>query len=479
MGKKKGKGEGWSKPGFWGDADTWDQSAVDPIDWTSDPYNPDSTSFQEFDTLSPGQTSKYLRLQVNNDGKPNSTAVIALSLDSSEPAGFSQETYVLKESSAGSYIADGTGTTASGTPKLVAGGTIKDTVIVILDAQSPAPVQLGGNADDNFGSSNAALSGINIIYAGAGNDKIRGGANNDILRGQAGNDHLKGQNGDDVLLGEAGDDVIYGGNSSNAISNPDRADGAFQLRSYDYLIGGSGDDTLYGESGVDILLGGIGNDLVDGGDGLDILLGGKGNDTLRGGASANTVIRQYLNGEEGNDEIYGGSGTDLLIGEAGNDKLFGEAGDDFLSGGGGNNFLDGGTGNDDLSSELGNDTLMGGEGNDTLNGYSAAKTDGTQFDRLTGGAGADTFILGDFQGVSYVESGDGYAVIQDYQAEDRIQINGSFSQYTLEYKLVDGIGSSALDTEIYFTSANNSRDRIAIIQDSTNIALNTNNFVLV
>ena len=506
MGKKKGKGEGWSKPGFWGNEDTWDETAVDPIAWSSDPYNPNSTSFQEFDTLAPGQTKKFLQLQVNNDGNPNSTSVIALSLDSSEPAGFSQETYILKEARSGSYLANGAGATASGTPELAAGGSSKDTVVIILDAQSPAPVQFGNGVDNNFGSSNAFLSSINILYAGAGNDKIRGGANKDVLRGQLGHDHIRGDNGDDVLLGEAGNDLIYGGNSSNTITDPDFEAGAYQIRSYDYLIGGSGHDTLYGESGVDILSGGTGHDLLDGGEGLDILLGGKGNDTLQGGASAATAIRQYLNGEEGNDEIYGGSGVDLLLGGTGSDKLYGEAGNDrligdepvyettgeagndslyggfgndTLSGGGGNNLLEGGTGNDYLSSELGNDTLVGGEGNDTLDGYDAAKTDGTQFDRLIGDAGADTFVLGDFWGVSYVESGDGYAVIQDYQSEDRIKIKGSFSQYTLEYKSLGGIGTGAQDTEIYFTSANGSRDRIAIIQDTTNIVLSSVNFVLI
>jgi Ca2+-binding RTX toxin-like protein len=523
MARKKGKS--WSKPGFWGNEDKWDENSTEPINW-SDSFSPNSTNLLPFNSLDSGQASQYLSLLVKNDDK-NKNGVICMTLESNDAAGFSQETYLLREPGAGSYIANGTGTTAAGTPRLVAGSRIKEATVIILDAQSPAPLQLGNGDDNNFVNTNSVLNrinldGVNVIYAGGGNDRIRGGAGNDFLWGQSGNDQLKGETGDDVLSGDAGDDVLWGGNSTDTLFDPDQEYSPDQLVGYDYLIGGSGNDTLYGEAGVDILLGGTGNDVLDGGDGLDILIGGSGNDILRGGASSNTVISQYLDGGEGNDQLYGGSGRDSMGGGSGDDRLFGDAGDDYLSGdnyneasgndflsggagidslggGAGNDTLEGGTDNDELYGDAGNDTLnggigndsldgglgtdilIGGEGNDRLNGSNYyTNTDTSQFDKLTGGAGNDDFILGDSEGVFYVETGDGYAIIQDWNpADDRIEVKGNLSQYSLEFNSVGGIGTNARDTEIYYTSASGARDRIAIIQDSTNISLSTLDFVVV
>ncbi|MBD3884738.1 hypothetical protein IFO70_23660 [Phormidium tenue FACHB-886] len=541
-----GKGKAWSKPGFWGNEDKWQESAVEPLDWSTSPFSPNSADLLEFDTLLPGEASKFLRLQVNNndsvsDSSTANSTVVVLNVDSSDTSGFSQETYVLKEPLSESYIANGTGATALETPKLIANSSNKAAIAIILDAQSPAPDQLGDGDDDNFGSSDAALSGANVIYTGGGNDKIRGGAGDDTILGQAGDDQLKGEDGNDLLLGEAGNDILWGGNSTNTISNPESPSGPEQLIGYDYLIGGSGNDTLYGEGGVDILLGGLGNDALDGGDGLDLLLGGAGNDILRGGANSNTQILQYLNGEEGNDEVYGGTGSDLLLGGAGDDKLFGDAGNDSLSGGDGDDRLDGGTGNDNLFGDTGNDiyivdssddsvndspmtgietvlasvswdfrkrspndsfetatgldnltltgnaaingtgndlnnTLIGNRannilngdaGNDILNGYGTTVTNDSQFDTLIGGAGADQFVLGGSWGVSYVETGDGYATIRDWSAQvDKIQVRGNAAQYKLEFRNV--VGRAALDTEIYYLGGGG-RERIGVVQDTNNV----------
>jgi hypothetical protein len=96
-----------------------------------------------------------------------------------------------------------------------------------------------------------------------------------------------------------------------------------------------------------------------------------------------------------------------------------------------------------------------------------------QIDRLIGGAGLDTFVLGGSWGVSYVEDGDGYAVIEDWQPGlDQIEVKGGTGgTYSLTFTAVSGIGGAALDTEIYFTSSSGSRDRIAIVQDSTNVIM--------
>ncbi len=144
-----------------------------------------------------------------------------------------------------------------------------------------------------------------------------------------------------------------------------------------------------------------------------------------GGAPVNTK-----RGTEGNDRISGGAGNDTLIGLGGNDTLYGEAG---------------------------NDSLIGGNGNDYLDGYASYVS--REFDTLTGGAGADTFVLGNArQGVLY--QGDGNAIITDYSSrDDYIQLKGSASDYQLSRQ-----GS---DTVISLKNA----DRIGIVQGITDLTL--------
>jgi hypothetical protein len=90
---------------------------------------------------------------------------------------------------------------------------------------------------------------------------------------------------------------------------------------------------------------------------------------------------------------------------------------------------------------------------------------------MWGGSGKDTFMLGDFSNVYYVESGDGYGVLKDfYWVDDSIQVKGTQSQYSLEYKSVSGIGTSTQDTEIYYLGGG-SKERIGIVQDNTNVYL--------
>jgi Ca2+-binding RTX toxin-like protein len=237
-------------------------------------------------------------------------------------------------------------------------------------------------------------------------------------------DYYFGSNGDDYKNYNGANPLVaygYGGN--------------------DFIWGNNGNDSIYGGEGSDTLKGWYGNDYIDGGNGNDYINGEYGDDTLDGWGGNDTVY-----GGEGNDVLYGWSGNDYLSGDAGNDRLYGESGNDNLVGG------------------FGNDALYGGEGNDRLNGYGTTVNNVSQFDNLYGGKGADTFVLGGANGVYYNETGDGYAVIKDfdYREGDKFEVKGSSSQYRLEYKSVAGIGSAAMDTEIYYGS-----DRIAIVEDKS------------
>ena len=149
-------------------------------------------------------------------------------------------------------------------------------------------------------------------------------------------------------------DSIFTGTSSSDLING--------LCENDYILGLGGNDTITGGCGHDIIYGGEGNDIIYGDtvldiinqlNGNDLLVGGPGNDTLYAGRADSSVWfqgRNYnqLQGEDGNDKLYGGSDTDIIFPGNGDDKIYPGNGDDTVilrPGDGLNNrvYLDGGT----------------------------------------------------------------------------------------------------------------------------------------
>ncbi|AFY58189.1 putative calcium-binding protein [Rivularia sp. PCC 7116] len=122
---------------------------------------------------------------------------------------------------------------------------------------------------------------------------------------------------------------------------------------------------------------------------------------------------------------------------------------------------------------MGNDRLVGGDGNDTLDGYGASyyfalgnTSRSHESDTLTGGHGADVFVLGskDFNNYKSYYLGDGHATITDFDRHegDKIQVLGSSSDYHLSHENLSGDGS--LDTLI-----KSNGDLIAVVEDNTHI----------
>ncbi|MGX9354525.1 DUF4114 domain-containing protein [Roseobacteraceae bacterium S113] len=132
-------------------------------------------------------------------------------------------------------------------------------------------------------------------------------------------------------------------------------------RGDDYVDGEGGDDLVYGDTSANVLLGGSGHDHLLGYAGDDILQGGAGKDHLNGASGAD-----MLRGGGGADLLWGQSGADTLEGDGGHDKLWGGTGEDVLEGGSGKDLLYGQSGDDTLRAGLGADTLWGGEGADTF-----------------------------------------------------------------------------------------------------------------
>ncbi|WP_107496286.1 calcium-binding protein [Thalassobius sp. I31.1] len=228
-----------------------------------------------------------------------------------------------------------------------------------------------------------------VLEGDTGNNSLKGLDFGDNLNGLAGNDTLKGYAGDDVLTGGLGNDQLYGGGSSSETSNGNDT----------YIWAkGDGNDTIYdgGKSTTEldrlILSDVTANDVrlerLAGEDDLIITIVSTG-ETI-------TSLKQYyataqrrgleiiefadgtiwgmdkilsetvLEGDTGNNSLYGTGFHDNLYGLDGNDTLNGKDGDDVLIGGLGNDILRGGISGSDSAN--GNDTYVWskGDGNDTI-----------------------------------------------------------------------------------------------------------------
>jgi RTX calcium-binding nonapeptide repeat (4 copies) len=190
--------------------------------------------------------------------------------------------------------------------------------------------------------------------------------------------------------------------------------------------------------------------------------------TSSGNALQGTHKNDVIQGLGGNDTIAGSSGNDELQGNAGSDYLAGNTGNDTIFGGSQNDTLAGGTGDDVLRGATGNDLLFGDRGADTLTGANLASGGVGEQDTLAGGSGADRFVLGDSIQAYYVGGGaSDFAQIADFTTGDRIQLQGTAANYTLQV--------SGGNTQILRNG-----DTIAIAIAVTGLRLtNTNHFLFV
>lgn len=183
------------------------------------------------------------------------------------------------------------------------------------------------------GQTRVGNTGNDVLTGGSGSDILRGRDGADILRGQAGQDWLRGGDGADTLNGASGDDFIFGGDSEADLrdvvyggAGHDKIDGGY---GNDLIYGGDGNDTIEGGFGVDDLIGQAGNDALSGaawsdaifgGDGADFLNGGFGYDRLNGGNGADRFFHlgipdhgsdwvQDYRADQGDTLVWGGGAT--------------------------------------------------------------------------------------------------------------------------------------------------------------------------
>ena len=316
-------------------------------------------------------------------------------------------------------IADATGATLQVDPDGAANGvnwqTIAhlngvhagDSLAIVLDS-SLAAVNIAVAAAD-VPEAPPGTSGGDTLTGGTGSDVLDGGAGNDTMAGGPGDDLYYVQDSGDVIVEKPGEgldsviafvnytlpanvEAIYtlvgGGAAGNGLDN--LLDGAFA---------GSG-QTLDGQGGNDVIYGTFFNDTLIGGAGSDALYDIGGNDTMQGDTgdnayfvnSAADVVQE--NAGEGQDAIYASVNftlpANVEILEPYGSATRGDGNDDanVLLGVASDHglTLDGHGGNDVIYGSNFDDTLIGGAGDDLLWGFGGNDT-------MQGGSGNDVYIV--------------------------------------------------------------------------------------
>lgn len=448
--------------------------------------------YSEADNLVPGdtngvgdifrhdrQTGETIRVNVAADGSQLEDE-FPIFFDYEFPTRFSM-------SSDGRYIAF-----SSGADNLVPGDTnfVEDIFVrdlSLLLTGNPEPILGTHESDELMGSSEPDVisggSGNDRLLCGGGSDRGYGNSGDDFIDGSAGEDLLFGGRDNDTLLGGANLDVLYGDTGNDLLAGDEKGD---------RLLGGEGEDTLYGGLENDDLQGERGNDVLFGETGDDRLYGQEGDDTLCGGEGNDLVLADgvsYLDRDTSTREPT----HDVLYGNQGDDTLEGTPGANILSGGQNDDFLTGGAGNDALYGDLGNDTLIGIDP-DVRTGSPGLLRIG-EVDTLTGGAGADLFIIDQFEypwdwagspvvyaydDLNETTSGEGdYTLVTDFDPTQDIIRLADFRTYQLEERAIVG-NPAILDTYLYRDSlvAGGQKELIAIVSGVSGLNLDSPTFIV-
>jgi Ca2+-binding RTX toxin-like protein len=285
----------------------------------------------------------------------------------------------------------------------ISGGTGRDEIDFDRTGthDSAFTVTFDGDGSGTFGANTGTASGsfseIEVISGSDNADTIDASADTAGVT-------VIGNGGDDFITGGSGADALYAKSGDNT------------------LIGGGGNDSLYAGEGIDFLDGGLGDDHfdVDDSDGTVTIIGGVGTDTLDmdAGASQMDGFTLTFDGDDtgtfsANTSTASGSfsGIEAVTGTSESDtidayanttgvSLDGNGGDDWIWGGFAADTIEGGTGNDQLFGDEGNDIINGGDGDDLIQGQWGN-------DVLSGGAGNDTFELSYMAGTDTIDGNSG------------------------------------------------------------------------
>ena len=345
-----------------------------------------------------------------------------------------------------------------------ADSSLNNEIIIDVPIFPPAPIFplsddsiSGGDGDDTIYGGN----GNDNISGDSGDDNINGGSDDDTIEGGSGDDTIEGGSGDDTIEGDSGNDLIYGDAppfqflnfppqitftpvipvdinfgdfeegiliSDGLIIDPPNFPPFVPPSTKDHISGGSGDDTIYGGDGNDTISGDSGNDLIYGDNLLPefpefipspLPFNAENMFELASNQSSDATNMFFFE-LASNQSINTAAMSSLLIAVSNNDIISGGSGDDTIFGG------------------IGSDQIDGGEGNDELIGVDTTTLNPGVFERdiLTGGQGADSFILGNeitaFYQSSTSNGANNFADITDFESGvDTIQLNGNINDYFL------------------------------------------------
>ena len=200
----------------------------------------------------------------------------------------------------------------------------------------------GGDGNDIL----RASSGNDVLAGGAGNDAIAGGWGDDRLFGGTGNDLLIGGNGFDIIYGDDGNDVLYSGNQAS-LFGPNVVVGSDFWDAGAYMRGGNGNDSFrvdhfmsgrvvaHGGSGYDTLdlrysvteamrAEALGGNLVDM-EGMGRTFGQGELQVVQVEAVFGSVERDWIHGDNAENDLRGFANDDVLEGRGGADRLDGGA----------------------------------------------------------------------------------------------------------------------------------------------------------
>ena len=299
--------------------------------------------------------------------------------------------------------------------------TIQSDVITTLAANvenltltGTARVNLTGNDRANVMIGNASN---NSITSGAGDDKLVGGGGTDTLIGGTGNDYYVVDDSRDVITENANEGIdtveasytytlvgtqlehlILTGAATTATGN-DFANA---------LIGSALDNTLTGNLGADTMRGGAGNDTYSVNEAGDVVIenAGEGLDLVQSGITY-TLTSDVENLTLTGTGVIDGTGNALnnvLTGNAAANRLAGGAGDDIYVVAAGDTVVENADDGADtiqssatfvLGANLENLTLTGSGAIDaTGNTLDNVLTGNSAANKLAGGAGDDTYVVG-------------------------------------------------------------------------------------
>lgn len=196
---------------------------------------------------------------------------------------------------------------------LISGGDGND----VVDGGSGNDIIDGDDGHDNISGG----SGNDVVNGGSGNDVLDPGTGNDTVHGSTGGDRIMLKSAFDVEVNLGTGSASFGANQVAMTSiehvttgtGEDMITGSFKANG---ISSGDGDDTIDAQSGNDIVYSGTGDDFVELGDGNDKVYASTGNDTMYGGSGDDTMY-----GQSNHDWFYGGSGFNDIFTGTGNDVV--------------------------------------------------------------------------------------------------------------------------------------------------------------